>query len=126
MRVVRRHPVDGPVVACPVAPPVVLEATSHRTLSFVPLEVLQAHAWQGVPPPVELVPVLGSVRDEAHLLAVFMRELPCQAPADADVAVVIHHGAKDIPIKAVYTDTRGAVHRLTGNSRGSLTSSITT
>ena len=33
-----------------VAPPVVLEATSHRTLSFVPLEVLQAHAWQGVPP----------------------------------------------------------------------------
>ena len=33
-----------------VAPPVVLEATSHRALAFVPLEVLHAHAWEGAPP----------------------------------------------------------------------------
>ena len=29
-----------------VAPPVVLEATHHRALSFVPLEALVAHAWK--------------------------------------------------------------------------------
>jgi uncharacterized protein (DUF2237 family) len=29
-----------------VAPPVVLEATHHRALAFVPLEALAAHAWK--------------------------------------------------------------------------------
>lgn len=29
-----------------VAPPVVLEATHHRALDFVPLEALTAHAWK--------------------------------------------------------------------------------
>ena len=44
-RAAKRHRLEAGV-----APPVVLESTSHRALSFVPLEVLHAHAWEGAPP----------------------------------------------------------------------------